>query len=334
MSEHATEGMTFDQAKAELAGAAAQDQAAEQSVGPELGHRAPDEQAAEPTPGEVAAPTTTEAQDAEVFSTPDAEESFMGGDFNPDLLPDELKPGFKQLQAEWTRKTQSLAEERKALEELGSVEELQQAREFYQSLQDPEYLQAFYGELGGVLEELGLSPQEAAAVVESVEAPPAVPEPSPELATLAQTDPELAPFVEKFTAMEQRLNQFEQQQAEREQALAKERQLMAEAQEIDHMVQAVREDHPEYGDDDWQAIYDRAVAYDGDVLQAADRYEADKARIIEQWTAAKQTPHAVTPTTGGNVVTEDEPVELTTLDDAQAAAEAYIAANDLSEFGG
>jgi hypothetical protein len=33
-------------------------------------------------------------------------------------------------------------------------------------------------------------------------------------------------------------------------------------------------------------------------------------------------------------VTEDEPKELETLDDAQAAAEAFIAANDLSEFGG
>ncbi len=330
-----SEGMTFDEAAAALQDSGQQE--ASQEASPELGHHATAEEqaAATPTPGEVTPPeTTTPEQDAEVFSTPEGEDSFMGEDFNPDLLPDELKPGFKQLQAEWTRKTQSLAEQRKALEELGSPEELQQAREFYQSLQDPEYLQAFYGELGGVLEELGLSPEQAAAVVEDQQAQDQSVEPAPELAQLAQTDPELAPFVEKFTAMEQRLNQFEQQQSEREQAMVQERQLMAEAAEIDRMVQAVREDHPEYGDDDWQSIYDRAVAVDGDVLRAAELYEADKSRIIEGYLSQKPVPHAVTPTTGGDVVTEDEPAELKTLDDAQAAAQAYIDANDLSEWGG
>jgi len=324
VSEMATEGMTFDQAVSELETSGAGEAAAAAAVGPDN----PELQQTEtpPTPGEVA-PTDDQAP----FSTPETEESFMGGDFNPDLLPTELQPGFKQLQAAFTKKTQELAEERKNYESLGSVEELQQAREFYQSLQDPEYLKAFYGELGGVVKEL--FPEEGAAAPETPVAPTA-PELSPELAQIAETDPELAPFLKTVSEMQQRLDQFEAQQTQREQALEQERQLMAQAAEIDNMVQAVREDHPEYGEDDWQAIYDRAVAFDGDVLQAAERYQADKDRILSDYLASKQTPHQVTPPKGAAVVTEDEPAELKTLDDAQAAAEAYINANDLSEWAG
>jgi hypothetical protein len=325
----ATEGMTFDQAAAELSASGAQDAADSAASSPELGAFAtPAEQAAAvPTPGEETAP-----EEQTPFTSSDVpEDSFTGSDFNPDLLPPELQDGWKSLQGDYTRKTQELAEQRKALEQLGSPEELQQAREFYQSLQDPEYLKAFYGELGGVLDELGL--REAPAADEDVTPPPAVELP-PELAQVAQQDPELAPLVEQFTSMQQRLDKFEKQQAEREQALAEERQLMTQAAEIDRMVQVVRTDHPDYGEDDWQAIYDRAVAFDGDVLKAAELYEADRSRIIEGYLAQKQTPHQVTPQSGAAVVTEDEPTELKTLDQAQDAAEAFIQANDLSEFAG
>jgi hypothetical protein len=323
----ATEGMTFDQAVSELQESGQQEAAAQAAVGPNN----PELQQTEtPTPGAEAP-----QEELAVFTTPEVvENSFMGDDFNPDLLPPELQPGFKQLQAAFTKKTQELAEQRKAYEQLGAPEELQQAREFYQSLQDPEYLKAFYGELGGVLDELGLR-EEAPAASESV-APeaPAPAELPPELAQIAQSDPELAPFLKSVSEMQQRLDTFEAQQAAREQALAEERQLMSQAAEIDRMVQAVREEHPDYGEDDWQAIYDRSVAFDGDVLKAAELYEADKARILESYLSQKQTPHAVTPTPGAAVVTEDEPAELKTLDDAQKAAEAFINANDLSEWTG
>lgn len=328
MSEVATEGMTFDQAAEALSQSGAQDAAESSAASPELGQFAtPAEQAAAtPTPGEVAAP-----EEQTEFTSPDVAEDSFTDRFNPDLLPPELQDGWKSLQGDYTRKTQELAEQRKAYEQLGTPEELQQAREFYQSLQDPEYLKAFYGELGGVLTELGLN--EAPAAPEDVTPPPAVELP-PELAQVAATDPELAPLVDEFTSMKQRLDQFEAQQREREQAMAEERQLMTQAAEIDRMVQVVREQHPDYTDPDWQAIYDRAVAFDGDVLRAAELFEADRSRIVENYLAQKQTPHQVTPPSGGAVVTEDAPVELTTLDQAQEAAEAYINANDLSEFAG
>jgi len=330
VSEVASEGMTFDQAAAALQESGGQEASEQSAASPELGHFAtPEEQAAaSPTPGEVAS-----QEEQTEFTSPDVpEDSFTGEGFNPDLLPPELQDGWKSLQGDYTRKTQELAEQRKALEQLGSPEELQQAREFYQSLQDPEYLQAFYSELGGVLDELGLS--EAPAATEDVAPPPASAELPPELAQVAQQDPELAPLVEQFSSMRAELDQFRAEQQQREQAMAEERKLMAQAAEIDNMVQVVREQHPDYGEDDWQAIYDRAVAFDGDVLKAAELFEADRSRIIESYLSQKQTPHSVTPPSGGAVVTEDEPAELTTLDQAQKAAEAYIEANDLSEWGG
>src|SRR4051812_10182767 len=105
--------MTFDQAAAAISEATAADPEFTPGITeplPVAEPATPPDQAAEPTPGEQPDPGATEPEaDASV------EDSFMGSDFNPDLLPDELKPGFKQLQGEWTRKTQSLAEERKAL---------------------------------------------------------------------------------------------------------------------------------------------------------------------------------------------------------------------------
>lgn len=256
----------------------------------------------------------------------------MGADFNPDLLPAELQPGFKQLQAAFTRKTQELAEQRKSFEGLGDPDELRQAAEFYNSLQDPEYLKSFYGELGQVVREMGLV--EDSPVAPEPAAEPVAPELPAELRQIAESDPELTPVLDRFAQMEQRLQQFESQAAEREAALADERALMAQAAEIDRQVQVVREQNPEYGDADWQAIYDRAVAFDGDILQAAQAYQADHDRIIQSYLAAKQTPTPAAPLPNPGTVTESTEAEPMTLDQADKAAQAYLDANDLNDFTG
>lgn len=345
MSETPSEGMTFDQAAAAVGAAAAADPEFNPNAAPEPlpttesapeAEAATDNQAAEPTPGEQAP-----AEEATPFTSADVEEDSLwaGEQVNPDLLPDELKPLAKQLEGAFTRKTQALAEQRKAIEaiqNLGDPEELRQAHEFYQSLRDPEYLRDFYQELTTVMQEQGLTEAEAAEAVQQV-APeePQQPELPPELAQLAQTEPELKPFVDRFAQMESRLAAFEQQAAQERQALEEERQLMADAAQIDQQVQAVREAHPDYGDDDWQAIYDFAVAYDGDVVQAAETYEANRSRIIADWTAQKQAvPASVAPTAGAGTVAEGAEEESMTLDQADAAAQAYLDANDLSEFTG
>ena len=340
MSEVVTEGaptgeMTFDQATSELSAAVKSD--------PDFTPGAPAEplpnaeapaveQPAPPTPGEeTPAPGSTE------FASADAtEESFMGEDFNPDLLPEELQAGFKQLQAAFTQKTQSLAEQRKAIEALGDPESLQTAHELYTSLQDPEYLKSFYGELGNVVREMGLveDPSDPAAVTPAEPVTPAPAELPAELQALVASDPEMAPLAERLASMERELHGFRDQQAAERQSLAEERQLMDQAAEIDRMVQVVREEHPNYDENDWQAIYDRAVAYDGNVLQAAEAFAADQTRIIENYLSQKTAPQAVTPTAGAGTVTEPEVEEHMSLDDADKAAQAFLQANDLEEFTG
>jgi hypothetical protein len=319
--------MTFDQARDALVEAGKQDMAddtaenfqpraaaTEQADVPASGDDSPDEGASELASADV------------------AEDSLWAGeDINPDLLPDELKPLAKQFEAAYTRKTQTLAEQRKELEALGSAEELKQAADFYKSLQDPEYLRDFYGELGNVVKELGLIEEPAAP--EDV-APPAPPELSPEMARIAETDPELAPFLQEFNAMKSRLDSFEASQTEREQAMEQERLMMSQAQEIDRMVQVVREEHPEYTDDDWSAIYDRAVAFDGDVLTAAEKFQSDRDRIIQDYLSRKESPAAVQPSQGAGTVTEDEEQPMETLDDAEKAGLAFLEANDLMDWSG
>jgi hypothetical protein len=327
VSEHETEGgMTFDQAAAAIESAGQQEAQESAATAAEMRPEptpAPDQAVTPPTPGDEA------PQDE--FVSPPAEESFMGGDFNPDLLPDELKPGFKQLQGAWTQKTQELAEQRKAIEELGDPDGLRQAKEFYESLQDPEYLKNFYQELGGVVQELGLV--EAPAVEPAAQEPVAPPPLPPELQSVIESDPELAPVVSRLAETQQQMEQFMAQYSQERQELEQERKLMAEAQEIDRMVQVVREEHPDYGDDDWQAIYDRAHAFDGNVLEAAKRYAADQDRIIQSYLSRKQQAPAA-PAPGAGTVSEAVEPEHLTMDEADRAAQAYLDANDLTEFTG
>ena len=334
MSEIQSEGgeMTFDQAKAAIEEAGQQEAQADATAATEMrGEQSTPDQVVEPTPaGETPDPGATE------FSGDAVEDSFMGEGFNPDLLPDELKPGFKQLQAEWTRKTQTLAEQRKQFEEFGDIDQVRQANELYTSLQDPEFLKNFYAQLGDVVSEMGLvdapEAQEPAAP-ESVEPPP-LPQ---ELQALVESDPELTPMAQQLTAMQQELAAFRQAQADEREALEQERSQMAQAAEIDRMVGVVREEHPEYGEDDWESIYDRAIAYEGDVLRAAEAFQADQDRIIQSYLAKKSsTPAAVNPTPGLGTITEgtEEEEGPGSLDDAQRRAEAYLSANDLSEFSG
>lgn len=334
MSEHESEGMTFDQAKEAIESAGREDAAAEAQQSAEFRAAAPgNDQAPESvTPPEQDAPEgTTE------FSAPEPEaDSFMGSDFNPDLLPPELQPGWKQLQGAFTRKTQELAEQRKQFEELGDPEEIRRATDFFQSLNDPEYLQAFHQELGNVLQEMGLSPAEAAQAAQEItaEAQPSEVQLPQDLQQLVQSDPELSPVAQELASLRAELDGFKQSQAQERQELELERQVMAQTAEIEQMVRVVSEQHPEYSEDDWQAIFDRAQAFDGNVLQAAELFEADKDRIIQSYLSSKPVPHSVTPTSGAGTLaesTEDKPL---TFEEADRAAQAWLAANDAEEFTG
>jgi len=194
MSEQESVGMTYEQAKSAIESAGQQEEAQSaqegQAMRESVAPPAPD-QAQEAIEPESAAEGTTEFESGD-----SSEDSFMGEDFNPDLLPEELQPGFKQLQANYTRKTQELAEQRKQFEGLGDPEQVQQAVELFESLKNPEYLQSFHQELGSVLQEMGLTPAEAAQVAQEItDEQAAEPQLSPDLQQLVASDPDLTPLL-------------------------------------------------------------------------------------------------------------------------------------------
>jgi hypothetical protein len=149
-----------------------------------------------PPAGEVADPAATAEQPAPETPVVPAEDSpslFDGTAVNPDELiaqHPELEPFVNQLKAAFTRKTQGVAEQRKELEALGSVEDLQQAAQLYQRMSDPSNWPEIHARLTEALEEQGLTPAQASA---EAARQMGAEQPSPgEL----PDDPELQPFRE------------------------------------------------------------------------------------------------------------------------------------------
>lgn len=94
------------------------------------GSENPVEQASPGPEAEAPAPITPEAPDSGQAPSGSTEPpSFSEGSFDPNSLPDDLRPVYRQMQAAYTQKTQSLAQQRK---------EAEAAMAFMQALQDEE----------------------------------------------------------------------------------------------------------------------------------------------------------------------------------------------------
>ena len=91
-------------------------QASDGPEDPEVGTPAPQSEAPVEDDGQVSS-----------GSTATDEAAFSEGSFNADELPDELRPVYRQMQAAYTQKTQSLADQRR---------EAAEAMEFMQALQN------------------------------------------------------------------------------------------------------------------------------------------------------------------------------------------------------
>lgn len=112
--------------------------------------------------GPTDAPAIEQDQPTEAVSAPSPGEEtsapeFFNENFDPTSLPDELQPAYKQMQGAFTKKTQEIAEQRKAAES---------AQAFFTALNDPEqrsdairWLAENYGE-EAVYEALGLDVSE------------------------------------------------------------------------------------------------------------------------------------------------------------------------------
>lgn len=274
------------------------------------------------------------------FTSPPQEEqpadtSFMGENFDPNALPPELQPAYKQMQAHWTRTLQQAAPYRRIADEfqLEDPSQLREIVQFHQDLQDPNAWLSIYNELGTVLQQQGLTPaqaqQQAAEMMGSAPAQPtqAAQQGDP-LAALAD-DPELQPI---RSVIDDLRNQVTGLKTDLEQRAETERQQMVQmAVQGEHQRQEniIRQSRPDWGDQDVEAIYALSVPLNGNLLDAAAQYESMQARWADQFVGQKESPappQASQPVNAQQYIEQiqsqgqgQEAPRVATLDEAHAA---------------
>jgi hypothetical protein len=286
----------------------------------------PDTRARDPLTGRFIEPTPAVA--------PAVVDTFDGGTFNPDTLAPELQPAWKQLQAAYTQKTQEVAAQRAQLEQFGDLSQIQQAVELHRTLQDPQTLVQFHSELSRALEQQGLTPAQASVAaaqqIEQAQTPPGAQDDL--TAQLRAQYPELAPLLEQQAAVQARLDQFESQQSERLQAEQLAYTQMAMAGELQRQEMAIRQSNPAYEQGDIDAVYELSAFFDGNLLEAQQRYEQIGNALLGRYLSSKSAPVGATPALGTDVVSE-QPVTPDDLTQALRAAQTHLAEQGITTIG-
>jgi hypothetical protein len=262
LSEADTPTMSDDDVISALSTAAATDTAAER------GEQAPTTSVTDAPEGATQPESTSQVQPQETANT---SELFDNGQFNPDTLPPELQPAWKQLQAAFTKRTQEVAAERSQIEALGSVEEIQQAVELVSRISDPQNWVQLHGELTEAMREAGLTPAEAQAAATEV-----MQQTSPDTPGLDgfADDPELAPLAQMLKETRAELDAFKQERDQERMNAEAERQHIQYLTELQKQEAVIRESHPQWGDDKIEAVYEMSSFYGGNLAQAASRLDA------------------------------------------------------------
>ena len=226
----------------------------------------------------VETPATPEGEATEAV-TEEAPDSFTKLD--PNALPEELQPYYKALQADYTRKQQEAAPWRKLGDELGveSPDALKEAAELYAYLQDPNNLYGLYQQLGQTF-----GGQEPVAP-----ATPAV-EPSSELGFESLENPAVAELKQELDGLKAYLG--EREVAQQQEAL--QWQLLGE---MNRQEALLKEQHPDWGEEEWNAVWNASVATDGDLVAAANHVSAAQqaaiVRLLNSKAQAAETPGLV-----------------------------------------
>lgn len=222
-------------------------------------------------------------------------ESFTG--FDPSLLPEDMQQVYKSMQADYTRKTQEIAELRRNYESFSEngvdPNEALEAVSLMQRLNnDPEFAMEVAQNIQSRLEELGFSGQgeDAAPVVDNNSYEGLPPELQAELMQMRQFREEMM---------------VQQQQQEI---------LM----ELEAAEQTIKTANPDYTDADMEAIYSLAYSTDGDLLAAQEVYHGIQQRMLGSYLQAKSVPHGATP--APNAPSSTPHREFGSLDDAHKAA--------------
>lgn len=223
------------------------------------------------------------------------EESFTGLD--PSNLPEDLQPLYKNMQADYTRKTQEIAEARKVFEQ------------FNEYGIDPNYAL----EAVGFLHRLDNDPAFAAEVASHL-APqreqPMVAQPINEDVVPNNTEdygnlpPALAAELEQMRAFRAEMIESQEQS-----------QMMAELEVEEAQIRA---QYSHYNDDDIERIYNLAYSTDGDLFAAQEIYHSMEQSVLNKYLQSKQVPLGATSPGGAPASTPGQ--SFASLDDAHKAA--------------
>lgn len=221
-------------------------------------------------------------------------ESFTG--FDPSVLPEDMQQVYKSMQADYTRKTQEIAELRRSY------------ASFSDAGVDPDVaLQAV-----GFLQQLDNDPQFALEVAETIRQNVGAPNvaqtanvPTPDVNNgYDGLPPSLAQELEEMRAFREDMMEMQAQQ-----------ETMAE---LEAMENTIRISNPDYSDDDMEAIYSLAYATDGDLMAAQQQYHQIQQRMLSSYLKAKTVPHGATPAPSAPSSTPGR--SFGSLDDAHKAA--------------
>lgn len=202
-------------------------------------------------------------------------------DVDPNTLTPELRRMFDGMQAAFTQKNQEIAEQRRQLESFGNPEQVQQAVEFVQSLEDPNNLVRFHTELSDYLQQAGYTKDAADAAATS-----AIQETQAETQEFGTefADPELAQLRQELDSLRSWQQNF---QAEQEQKNIE--------MQLERMEVALRNDRG-YNDQDISRIYQLSYAYGADLFAAADAFDQMKQDFISGYVNSKgEAVTSVTP---------------------------------------
>lgn len=226
------------------------------------------------TPSEQAPAATPEATAEDEGTT--AEDSFTRLD--PASLPNEVRPYYDSMLADYRRKTQEVAEQRRgyeALEQYGGADVAVQALDWVASLQNPDNALALHRELTSALTAQGVSLGEAqAAAAQEVD----------RRAAAEDVDDYEAVRDPRFDDVSQELAEMKAWRAEQEHKQMS----MAMAAEYDRQeAQLVRDNG--YNDEQLEAVYNLSFATGGNLLAADNLYKQIQSQILGGYIAQKQS---------------------------------------------
>lgn len=216
-----------------------------------------------------------ESVDALVGDNQGDSESFTG--FDPTTLPEDMQAVYKSMQADYTRKTQEIAEMRRDYEAFSEA-----------GVDTNMALQAI-----GFLQALDTDPEFAMQVAAQIQQNAGAPNIQAPVEVDTQSvnngyeglPPELMSEIESMRQFREEMA-YQQQQHEI-------------LQELEAAENTIKVANPDYTDADMEAIYSLAYSTDGDLMAAQQQYHQIQQNLLSNYLQAKSVPHGATPAPNG-----------------------------------